>query len=113
MRPLASLVLCLGFILPVQAGDLDEASLAKIPERMKRFVENQQISGAVTVVGTSKGIARIDALGKSDLAKDSAMEKDTLFRIASMTKPITALGIMLLVEEGKLKLDDPVEKHLT
>jgi CubicO group peptidase (beta-lactamase class C family) len=98
-------------LTPLQAAELDDVALSKIPERMKRFVQAQQISGAVTVVGTSKGF-RIDAVGSADLVKDQAMDRETLFRIASMTKPITALGVMLLVEERKLKLDDPVEKHL-
>ncbi len=111
MRSLAILALCLPFS-GVRAADFDDALLAKIPERMKRFVADQQISGAVTVVGTSKGIARCDAVGDLDLEKKRPIEKDSLFRIASMTKPITALGIMILAEDGKLKLDDPVEKHL-
>jgi CubicO group peptidase (beta-lactamase class C family) len=111
MRSLAILLLC--FPLTVcRAADFDEAALAKIPERMKQFVADQQIGGAVTVVGTSKGIVRLDTVGNLDVDKKRPLEKDSLFRIASMTKPITALGIMILVEEGKLKLDDPVEKYL-
>jgi CubicO group peptidase (beta-lactamase class C family) len=105
--------MCLFAFVPlVRGADLDATTLAKIPERMKRFVDNQQVSGLVAVVGSSKGVARIDAIGKLDLAKDQAMSKDALFRIASMTKPITAIAIMQLVEDGKLNLDDPVEKHL-
>jgi CubicO group peptidase (beta-lactamase class C family) len=111
MRSLAILVLCLP-LSSARAVDFDEAALAKIPERMKQFVKDQQIAGAVTVVGTSKGIVRIDTVGDLDLEKKRPLEKDTLFRIASMTKPITAMGVMILVEEGKLKLDDPVEKYL-
>ncbi len=111
MRFIAILSLCLPFAV-TRAADLDEVALAKIPERMKRFVEAQQLAGAVTVVGTSKGIVRYDVVGSLDLEKKRPLEKDSLFRIASMTKPITAMGIMILVEDGKLKLDDPVEKHL-
>src|SRR3954447_15603085 len=111
MRSLAILILCCPLTL-ARAADFDESALAKIPERMKQFVKDQQIAGAVTVVGTSKGIVRIDAVGDLDLEKKRPLEKDSLFRIASMTKPITSMGVMILVEEGKLKLDDPVEKHL-
>lgn len=107
-----SVFFLLMFVPSLFSADFDEAALAKIPERMKRFVDNQQVSGLVAVVGTSQGITRIDAIGKYDLARDQTMTKDVLFRIASMTKPITAIGIMQLVEEGKLKLDDAVEKHL-
>ena len=54
----------------------------------------------------------MNAIGKRDLASGSPMERDTLFRIASMTKPVTSLAALMLVEEGKLKLDDPVTKWL-
>src|SRR5436190_14784637 len=53
-----------------------------------------------------------EAVGNQRLDSAHPMPKDAIFRIMSMTKPITAMGIMLLVEEGKLTLDDPVEKHL-
>jgi len=97
---------------PTRAADLDEARLAVIPAKMKAFIDKGQISGTVTVVGTSNGSPHVDALGFRDLEKQLAMKNDTLFRIASMTKPITAIGVMILVEQGKLKLDDPVEKYL-
>jgi CubicO group peptidase (beta-lactamase class C family) len=79
---------------------------------MQKFVEDQTIAGAVTVVGTSKGVSHLEAVGSQQLEPKQAMPKDALFRIASMTKPITAAGIMILVDEGKLKVTDPVEKHL-
>src|SRR5262249_39625753 len=53
-----------------------------------------------------------EAVGYQDLEAKRPMPKDALFRIASMTKPVTAIGIMMLVEEGKLAVEDPVEKHL-
>ena len=98
-------------VAPARPADLDAKKLAAIGPRMTRFVESGEIAGAVTVVGTSKGIARIDAVGEQRLGRP-AMPKDALFRIASMTKPITATGIMILVDEGKLAVTDPVEKHL-
>ena len=110
MRAIAILMLCLP--LTARAADLDESKLAKIPERMHKFVDEHQISGAVTVVGTSKSGFRLDGVGLRDQEKNEPMKDGTLFRIASMTKPITAIGIMILVDEGKLKVEDPVEKHL-
>ena len=71
-----------------------------------------RIAGAVTVVGNSQGIASFEAVGSANIAQNRPMAPDTLFRIASMTKPITAIGVMMLVEEGKLSVDDPVEKIL-
>lgn len=69
--------------------------------------------GAVTVVGTQDRIVRIDAVGSLNLESKQSMPVDALFRIASMTKPITALSIMILADEGKLSIQDPVEKHLS
>ena len=101
------------FLAPaVAAAEFDEAKLALIGPRMQRFVDDHQIAGAVTVVGNSKGIASLEAIGSRRLDSKEAMPKDALFRIASMTKPITAVGLLILADEGKLSVDDPVEKHL-
>jgi len=97
---------------PVEAADFDEAKLARIQPRFQKFVEDQQIAGAVVVVGTSKGIVLLDAIGNLKLDPKESMPKDALFRIASMTKPITAVGIMILADQGKLSVEDPVEKYL-
>jgi CubicO group peptidase (beta-lactamase class C family) len=79
---------------------------------MKQFVDQGQIAGAVTVVGRHDQILDYAAVGLRDIETHQPMTKDTLFRIASMTKPITAIGIMILAEQGKLSVDDLVEKHL-
>ena len=79
---------------------------------MQEFVDQKQLSGSVTLVGRADGVVSLEALGRRDVENDLPMRSDTLFRIASMTKPITAIGIMMLVDEGKLAVDDPVEKHL-
>ncbi len=95
-----------------RAADFDETKLALIRPGMQRFVDDHQIAGAVTVVGTPKGIVSLEAVGQRRLDSGDAMPKDALFRIASMTKPITATGILILADEGKLSVDDAVEKHL-
>jgi CubicO group peptidase (beta-lactamase class C family) len=79
---------------------------------MQRFVDGGTVSGAVTLVATRSGIAHWEAVGKSDLATGRDMQKDDLFWIASMTKPMTAVCVLMLAEEGKLSIEDPVEKHL-
>jgi CubicO group peptidase (beta-lactamase class C family) len=94
------------------AGEPDPAKLSVIHERMQKFVDQGQIAGAVTVVGTSRGIVSHEAVGSLSLEPNNEMPKDALFRIASMTKPITAIGIMILVDEGKVSVEDPVEKYL-
>ncbi len=90
----------------------DAARLAHIRTRMQAFIDSQDVAGVVAVVGRQSGILSHEALGKQTLEKGQPMPKDALFRIASMTKPITALGIMQLVDAGKLSVNDPVEKHL-
>jgi CubicO group peptidase (beta-lactamase class C family) len=112
-RGVCVVVVALAVLTPVLHGaDFDEAKLALIRPGMQRFVDELQIAGAVTVVGNSKGIVSLEAIGNARLDPVEPMAKDALFRIASMTKPITAAGVLILADEGKLKVDDAVEKHL-
>lgn len=97
---------------PVLAGELDATKLAAIRPRMQQFVDQQDVSGVVTLVGRHDRVVSLEAIGCQDLEARKPMRPDSIFRIASMTKPITAIGIMLLVDEGKLAIDDPVEKYL-
>jgi len=86
--------------------------LAAIAPRMTKFVESGELSGAVCVVGRGHGVIHESAVGLRDIAGNKPMQADTLFRIASMTKPVTAIGIMILADERKLSPDDDVAKHL-
>ena len=79
---------------------------------LQHFVDNDEITGAVTAVVGPDGIIAIEAFGLADVEKNRSMSKDSMFWIASMTKPMTAMGVMMLVEEGKVKLDDPLEKYV-
>lgn len=96
----------------VPAFGQDAPVVPAIEGRMHQFDKSNDLSGSVTVVGTGQGIVHFGAVGMADIDAKKEMEKDTLFLIASMTKPITALGIMILADEGKLSPDDPVEKHI-
>jgi CubicO group peptidase (beta-lactamase class C family) len=115
LLPRLAIVFVLPFALltlvPARGDDRGSASAA-IRARMQPFVDQGEISGAVTVVGRKDGIIRYDAIGLQNLETRTPMAKDTLFRIASMTKPITAIGIMILADEGKLNVEDRVEKYL-
>jgi CubicO group peptidase (beta-lactamase class C family) len=116
-RPLLCRLALLAAVLatpyrPARAADFDEAKLAKIRPRLQQFVDDNQIAGAVTVVGTSRGIVSLEAVGNLRLDPKEPMTGAALFRIASMTKPMTAVGIQILADEGKLSPDDPVERHL-
>ena len=86
--------------------------LKRIHEMVVRRVDAQEISGAVTLVARLGRVAEYDAYGVLDLDSKKPMAKDTLFRLASSSKPITAAAILILMEEGKLKLTDPVSKYI-
>ena len=100
--------------LPATAAPpkFDPDKLAAVASGMQKFVDQKEICGAVMLIGTSEGIAYHEAIGKRTLDSDAPMPKDAIFRIMSMTKPMTAMGLMMLVDEGKASIDDPVEKHL-
>ncbi|HEY2786528.1 MAG TPA: serine hydrolase domain-containing protein [Fimbriiglobus sp.] len=79
---------------------------------LQKYVDSGDISGAVAVVGQADRLVACEAIGQADLAAKTPMAADALFRIASMTKPITAIGIMMLADEGRLNVNDKVEKYL-
>ena len=79
---------------------------------MKSFVEQGAIAGAVTLIARRGEIVSLEAVGYQDLESKTPMRRDTIFDIRSVTKPVTAIGIMILMEEGKLTLNDPVEQYL-
>jgi len=89
-----------------------EAPPSPIAAAMQGFVDKGELAGAVTLVWSGDKLVAHEATGFQDLESKTPMAKDSLFWIASMTKPMTAMGVMMLVEEGKLGLDDPVEKYL-
>jgi CubicO group peptidase (beta-lactamase class C family) len=109
LRLLAILVL----VLPAQdAAPFDPSKLARLRPAMQDFVDRKQAAGLVAALGGAEGIAVLEAVGAADLEAGVPMAKDTVFQIASMTKPITLIAVMLLADEGKLSVDDAVEKHL-
>ncbi len=115
-RPVALVVLSLAASSllgqPAPAAKVDHDIVAKIPERMRHFVDDKTVAGVVTLVSEGNDIVEFDAAGMADIEAARPMRKDTIFQIMSMTKPVTAIGIMMLAEEGKLALRDPVEKYL-
>ncbi len=94
------------------APRVNQEIAARIPERMHHFVEDKTVAGVVTLVAQGNDVVEFDAEGMADVEAGRPMRKDTIFQIMSMTKPVTAIGIMMLAEEGKLALRDPVEQYL-
>ena len=92
---------------------MDEDQLRHIELEVGKHLDKKDLAGAVTLVLRKGGIVHFEAHGWKDLASRDPMTTDTIFRIFSMTKPIVSAGVMMLVEEGKVELDDPIEKHLS
>jgi CubicO group peptidase (beta-lactamase class C family) len=109
---LASLLLLLCTPAFAQNTGTNATVLSQIPQRIQAFVDNHTVAGAVTLVSHGKETVEFHALGMADIQAARPMQKDTIFQIMSMTKPVTAIGIMMLAEEGKLALRDPVEQYL-
>jgi CubicO group peptidase (beta-lactamase class C family) len=119
MNPLmcARLYLIITFVALSQAGsaiaaEFDMERLAPLTPALQKFVDDRTISGAVVGVGTDQGAVHYTTVGRRNLVTDEPMTTDTVFRIASMTKPMVAMTIMQLVQAGKLTVDDPVAQHL-
>ena len=91
---------------------LSSARLQRIHEAVQRHIDAHDISGAVTVVARKGRLAHLEAHGLMDADTKKGMSKDTLFWIASMTKPITGAAVLMLMEEGKIRLTDPVSKFI-
>jgi CubicO group peptidase (beta-lactamase class C family) len=83
-----------------------------IADALTPFVKQKKLAGAVVLVSTPDRTVALWAVGYSDVAAKAEMAMDDLFWIASMSKPMTATALMMLVDEGKVRLDDPVEKYL-
>lgn len=91
---------------------LSEAGRAKLTRQLDSAVARGDTPGVVALVVDGSGELYEGSAGKLDVARNLPMRTDAIFRIASMTKPITSVAIMMLLEEGKLRLDDPVSKYL-
>lgn len=91
---------------------LSSERLQRIHEAVQRHIDAHDISGAVTVVARKGRLAHLEAHGLMDTGTKQVMSKDAMFWIASMTKPITGTAILMLVEEGKIRLTDPVSRFI-
>ena len=121
----ASLVALVGvaFTLPVFAagsvpnGKPEDAGfsgerLGRIREAVQRHIDSGNVPGAVTLVARRGRVVHFEAHGVNDVEAKKPMAKDAIFRLASMSKPITAVAVMMMVEEGKVRLNDPVSRFI-
>ena len=110
---LALALLASAIALPVAHGqDSSPPSSKAIVAALQPFVDKHELAGAVTLVADKDQILSLDAVGYLDVAARAPMPTDALFWIASQSKPMTAAAFMMLVDEGKVSLDDPVSKFL-
>jgi CubicO group peptidase (beta-lactamase class C family) len=121
-KPVISFTLCILLAAQASAASLtisrpEEVGLSA--ERLKRIhsviqshIDAKDFSGAVTLVARKGKVVHFEAQGTTDLESGKPMRTDTLFRMASMTKPFTAVAVLMLMEEGKLVLSDPVSKFI-
>src|SRR5829696_6116710 len=86
--------------------------LKRLGERIEEGIKNNELPGAVVLIARNGKIALFDAYGFRDKEAKAPMKTDAIFRIASMTKPIVSVAAMMLVEEGRMTLADPVSKHI-
>src|SRR4030042_5006665 len=97
---------------PEEAG-LSGERLARIDQHLKqRYLASKKIAGTLTLIARHGQVAYLSPLGLMDMERNKAMTEDTIFRIYSMTKPITSVALMMLSQQGFFQLDDEVYKHI-
>lgn len=91
---------------------LSSQRLHRINDMVQRYIDAREITGAVTIVARRGKVAHFEAQGVMDIEAKTPMRKDAIFRMASMSKPVTGVAILMLVEEGKVRLTDPVSRFI-
>ncbi len=102
----------MGITKPEEVG-LSSEQLTRIDTHLKgRYLDSKKIAGALTLVARRGRVAYLSPMGMMDLERGKPMTSDTIFRIYSMTKPITSVALMMLYEQGHFQLNDPVQKFI-
>lgn len=96
---------------PESAG-MSSARLERLDELIQRYVNEEKLAGAVTLVARNGRIVHLHADGYQDIESGKTMKIDSIFRLYSMTKPVTATALLMLYEQGYFQLDDPLEKYI-
>ena len=118
---LKSILFLCGYLITAQSSfeisspemqGVSSEKLELLNETMHSFVDNNNISAIQTAILKNGKLIHFDSYGNSDITEKNTLKNDDIFRIASMTKPIVSVGLMMLHEEGKFELDDPVYKYI-
>ena len=99
-------------IAPIIFADIDQSRLDAVEAEIQALIDDEKLSGAVLMIVQQGELQMNKALGYKNVENQIPMENDTIFRIFSMTKPITGTALMILHDEGKFELNDPIEKYL-
>lgn len=105
-------LLCVALLALSPLAAKTHPASGRIAARMQEMIQAKEIPGAVTLVATRAGVTHLQAIGHADPAGTKPMRKDSLFWIASMTKPITGTAILMLQDAGKLSVEDRVDKYI-
>ena len=100
----------LNMVKPEKVG-MDARKLKLVDQKMEELIKEGRLAGGIVVVARKGKVVHFGTYGKRDIENDLPVEKDTIFRIYSMTKAITSVAALMLNEEGKLNLDDPLSKY--
>ena len=98
-------------VSPAELG-LDPTRLGYLDEHLQRYVSDGRLAGTLVLVARHGEVAHFQAAGMADLARRTPVKRDTIFRIYSMSKPVTSIALMQLYERGLMQIDDPVEKYI-
>ena len=97
---------------PAESVGISTERLSRLTAAMKHLVDDKQVAGLVTLVERHGKVVQYNAFGQLDVRKPDPLQKDSIFRIYSMSKPVTGVAMMMLYEEGKWQLNDPVSKYI-
>ena len=123
-KPLLIVAAVAALTLPLKAGagavgtakpedvGMSSERLARVKEAVQRQIDAGALPGAVTLVARRGKVVHFEAHGFNDVEAKKPMPKDAIFRLASMSKPITAVAVMMMIEEGKVRLSDPVSRFI-
>lgn len=98
-------------VKPEEVG-LSSPRLARIGEHFQRYIDAGKVAGTLTLVARQRKVAYFEAQGHLEIERRRPVSQDSIFRIYSMTKPITSVGLMMLYEQGRFQLDDPVHRFI-
>ena len=112
MHHLAYLSLCASLLAAPLSIKAETKPNTPLAAKLQPFVEKNELAGAVLLVADKEKVLATETVGYANMEAKTPIQKDSFFWIASMTKPITAAAFMMLVDEGKVKMDDPVSQYI-